>query len=24
MRHLIEPPVFDLFKQDLLTHLNNN
>ena len=21
MRHLIEPPVFDLFKQDLLTHL---
>ena len=24
MRHLIEPPVFDLFKHDLLTHLNNN
>ena len=24
MRHLIEPPVFDLFKQDLLTHLNHN
>ncbi len=24
MRHLIEPPVFDLFKQDLLIHLNNN
>ena len=24
MRHLVEPPVFDLFKQDLLTHLNNN
>jgi len=24
MRHLIEPPVFDLFKQDLLTHLNSN
>jgi pimeloyl-ACP methyl ester carboxylesterase len=24
MRHLIEPPVFDLFKQDLITHLNNN
>jgi pimeloyl-ACP methyl ester carboxylesterase len=24
MRHLIEPPVFDLFKQDLLTHLNNS
>ncbi|MDA9032743.1 alpha/beta hydrolase [Gammaproteobacteria bacterium] len=24
MRHLIEPPVFDLFKQNLLTHLNNN
>ena len=24
MKHLIEPPVFDLFKQDLLTHLNNN
>ena len=24
MRHLKEPTVFDLFKQDLLTHLNNN
>lgn len=23
MRHLIEPPVFDLFKNDLLNHLNN-
>lgn len=23
MRHLIEPPVFDLFKDDLLNHLNN-
>ena len=23
MRHLIEPPVFDLFKSDLLAHLNN-
>ena len=23
MRHLIEPPVFDLFKNDLLAHLNN-
>ena len=23
MRHLIEPPVFDQFKQDLLKHLNN-
>ena len=22
MRHLIEPPVFDLFKDDLLAHLN--
>ena len=23
MRHLIEPPVFDLFKNELLAHLNN-
>jgi pimeloyl-ACP methyl ester carboxylesterase len=23
MRHLIEPPVFNLFKNDLLNHLNN-
>ena len=23
MRHLIEPPVFDQFKQDLLKHLKN-
>jgi pimeloyl-ACP methyl ester carboxylesterase len=23
MRHLIEPPVFDMFKEDLLNHLNN-
>ena len=24
MRHLIEPPVFDQFKEDLLEHLKTN